>query len=147
MVPSTAHQNFTIFRNSFHYRLTSIKNEAWQSYVYWYILISKAHILIIKISPQKCDFSNGSRKKPFGLGTWTFGILLYTLPPKKFHANPRGSYITLQYKSAWFLNKLAYVMSTHLLTYIRSPCLYINAYIDTYILYNIRYYTRIIKYF
>ena len=42
---------------------------------------------------------------------------------------------------------MPYVMSTHLLTYIRPPCLYINAYIDTYILYNIRYYIRIIKYF
>ena len=45
---------------------------------------------------------------------------------------------------------MPYVMSTHLLTYtfcIRPPCLYINAYIDTYIMYNIRYYIRIIKYF
>ena len=42
---------------------------------------------------------------------------------------------------------MRYVMYTHLLTYIRPPCLYINAYIDTYILYNIRYYIRVIKYF
>ena len=38
--------------------------EAWQSYVYWDILISKAHFLIIKISPQKFDFCKGPRKKP-----------------------------------------------------------------------------------
>ena len=29
VVPSTANQNFTIFRNSFHCRFPSIKNEAW----------------------------------------------------------------------------------------------------------------------
>ena len=65
---------FTIVRNSFHRRLISIKNEAWQSYVNWDIFIAKANFLIIKIFPLKFHFD--LENKPFGLWTCTFGILL-----------------------------------------------------------------------
>ena len=48
------------------------------------------------MSPQKFDFFNGSRKKP----VWSRDLNIWDSSIYPSTKNPRGSYITLQYKSA-----------------------------------------------